>query len=100
MAKSLKPRRRRSIDILGHKIKIKYRKYLECDEGEEMDGLFDFRNLTIFINSDRPNISATLLHECTHAALMLSGVSNLFNRDVEEAIVEAIESGLKDFFYF
>ena len=95
-----KPRRPRSLMVLGTRIAIRYRKNLVCEDGEPMDGMFVPTTLTIYINSERPNINQTLLHELTHAAIYLSGAHNLMSIKVEEAVTSAIEAGLKDYFRF
>lgn len=100
MAKKSKPRRKRFITIFGSKIKIRYiRKLLHDDEGEQLDGAFDSQSMTIFV-STKSDINATIFHESLHAAIYLSGSSALLNEKSEEAVVCAIENGLKGFFYF
>lgn len=93
-------RRRRSIDILGTKVKIKYVKELLCEvEDEPLDGAFCPNTMNIYIseNADR---NGTILHEAIHGCLEISGTNKLISLKVEEAIVSALESGLKPYFVF
>lgn len=100
MAKSLKPRRKRFITILGVKVKIKYVKSLLCEiEDDPLDGAFDAKTMTIFI-SESSDIKSTILHEALHACLELSGVRSLLSNKVEESIVCALENSLKNYFTF
>lgn len=95
MAKSSAPKRHRSVDVLGTPVKIRYRKGLECEEGEEMDGLFIPQDLTIILNTDRKDIPDILLHEFLHGVFLISGVHNLITIEIEEAIIDATVSALK-----
>lgn len=99
MVKPSKPRRKRSIDILGVKIKIKYVKELLCDGDDILHGAFDSDSMTIFISEDS-DIKSTILHECAHALLYISGCSQRMTRQNEEACVMAIEYALRDYFVF
>jgi hypothetical protein len=85
--------------ILGAKVKIKYvSKEMYNDEQDLLDGAFDASALTIYI-STRSDIQATLLHECLHAAIWISGAGNLINHKTEETLVSAIENALKQYFH-
>lgn len=93
-------RRKRFILILGVKVKIRYLSNLMCEtEDEPLDGAFCAQTMTIFI-STKSDIHSTLLHECGHAALAISGVNQMLTNKVEESIVCALESALKDYFVF
>lgn len=98
MAKITKPRRPRSVTILGVKVKIKYTSKLMFSGNTELHGSFCGETMTIHI-SNHSDVSATLYHEYMHAVLFLSGVSNLISGKVEEQIVSALESALKDYFH-
>jgi hypothetical protein len=100
VAKPTAPKRRRFITILGTKVKIKYVvKAMHDDEDDLLDGAFCGESMTIFV-STKSDVNATLLHEACHAALFISGASNLVTAKVEEAVVWAIENSLKDYFKF
>lgn len=43
---------------------------------------------------DEEILRKVLLHECVHAILHISGLTNLVTDQIEEAIVTAIENGL------
>lgn len=57
-------------------------------------GQFHRSNFTISLNTDCPAhlVEDTLLHECMHAVLWISGVSQLISEELEEAICFASES--------
>lgn len=94
-----KTRRKRSVMILGQKIKIKYTSKVLYSGSDELHGAFDADTMTIHI-SNNSDIQGTILHELTHAALWVSGAHALINDKTEEAIVLAIENSLKQFFTF
>ena len=98
MVKKLK--RKRFVMILGVKVRIKYMSKLMCEtEDEPLDGAFCASTMTIFI-STKSDMHATLLHECGHAFLAISGVNQMLNDKLEESIVCALENALKDYFVF
>jgi len=98
--KSSKVKRRRrpsSIPILGKKVRIKYVSKVLIDEGEELDG--SYHNLLIHV-SNFSDVHSTTVHEIFHSVFDISGVGKLVTPKVEEAIVSAFESALKDHFIF
>lgn len=97
MAKPIK--RRRFIDILGVRVKIKYTSKEMYDGDTELHGCFCADTMTIHI-STHSDVSATILHEICHTILFISGAGTLISGKTEEAIVSALESGLKDYFRF
>ena len=99
MAKHTKPRRKRFINILGVKVKIKYTTKVLYDDDTELDGCYCHETKTIFV-SLHSDVKSTILHESLHSALAISGCGNLINMKTEETIVQALESALKDFFVF
>lgn len=83
----------RNVVIFGHKIKISYKKKL-----------FDFGQFygddnEIYIRSD-DKWREHLLHEIFHAILFYSGHSEKFKDNEEEALVRALESGMKTLLFF
>lgn len=99
MAKTIKLRRKRSITILGQKIKIVYTSKVLYDGDNELHGSFNAETMTIHI-SNESDVKGTLLHELIHSCLEISGVNKLINEKTEEAIVSSLERGLKDYFQF
>ena len=102
MTKTAKPRRRRFINILGVKVKIKYTNKVLYDGDDLLHGSFCADNMTIHVSTtgDEKSIKSILYHECLHAALAISGVGNLLNLKTEEAIVSMLESALNEHFFF
>lgn len=99
MASKSKLKRRRFIMIMGVKVKIRYMSKMIFDEEDELHGAFCAESMTIFI-STKSDMHATLVHELGHAVLAISGLTHLLSSKTEEAVVSAIENGLKDFFVF
>jgi hypothetical protein len=99
VAKSSKPRRKRFINILGVKVKIKYTSKVMYDDDTELHGCYCHETKTIHV-SLHSDVNATILHEILHGILAISGAGNLINMKTEETIVSSIESGLKDYFKF
>jgi len=91
----VKPRLIRSVDILGHKVRINYVSKVLFDGEDELDG--SYSNLVIHVSKDS-DIHSTTLHEIFHAVFDISGVGKLVTPKVEEAIVTALENALKDYF--
>lgn len=83
-----------TITVAGHIIKVKIVKNLR-DEGISCYGLFSYGegDLTISLAEGlSPSTHrSTLAHELLHAALHLSGQSELLNETQEEALVTALE---------
>lgn len=96
---SKRKRRRRVITILGVKVKIKYTGKVLYDGEDELHGSFCGRTMTIHVSKES-DMDATLLHEICHSVLEISGTNKLINEKTEEAIVCALEAGLKDYFVF
>lgn len=99
MASKSKLKRRRFIMIMGVKVKIRYMSKMMCEDEDELHGAFCSEAMTIYI-STKSDIPSTLLHECCHAVLKISGVGNMLSEKTEEAIVSAMEVGLRDYFKF
>lgn len=66
------------------------------DEGDQVEGLCLPETNTIKINSNYPanRQRSTYLHERIHASLAVSGLSELLDGKLEEAIVVCIENGI------
>lgn len=84
-----------SIKVLGREIKVEYcsqtRLSLLADDADAL-GFFDGE--TIFIKqslSEKPK-KRILMHEKIHAILAISGLSNMLDSDMEEAICDAMET--------
>jgi hypothetical protein len=73
------------VNIGGRKITIKVN-----DEIDE-HGLYIHDLRRIEINPKKDEQVATLLHECVHAALTISGLSEVLGANTEEAVCRAIE---------
>lgn len=82
----------RVVTILGHKIKVRIKAYLE-DDGIELYGAFDYNSKTIWLMKGC-DWRSVLLHECTHAILALSGSGEGLTQAKEESIVVSIEHAL------
>jgi len=92
------------VTILGVKVRVRYTSKTmyddDDDEGDtELHGTFNADKMEIFV-STKSDINSTLLHECVHAALYISGCTQRLSEKDEEAIVMAIEYGLRDYFSF
>lgn len=81
-------KRPKSVTILGQRITIEYTKDYPA---ENALALFDSENLKITIK-DTVYYDKHLIHECCHAALYVSGLSNVMSEELEEAICTAIEN--------
>ena len=79
----------KSINLMGHKIKV------ILNDDPDNHGTCDVNLRIIWIRgSDSASTQQeTLIHECAHMILGLSGVSQLLSEELEEAIVVAIETG-------
>lgn len=100
MAKRLKPkkqRRPRVVSILGVKVKVRYISKELHDDSDQLHGAFNADTMEIFI-STKSDVSSVLLHEVCHALLYISGCSQRLSEKDEEAIVTAMEYGLRDYF--
>lgn len=86
---------RSNITILGKKVKIRRPRKLVDESGNELFGLFDRDKLIIYISqSPHHDKDSTLLHECIHAILFITGQNETLEHEQEEAIVRAIEHGM------
>jgi CRISPR/Cas system-associated endonuclease/helicase Cas3 len=83
----------KNILIMGHKVKISYRK-----KPKNLGEFYADDNLIIVSNDDR--WKHHLLHEILHAILFHSGHSQKFDEKEEEALVRALESGLTTLSFF
>ncbi len=83
-------KRPKSVTILGQRITIEY---IKDYPAENALALFDSENLKITIK-DTVYYDKYLIHECVHAALYVSGLSNLLSSEMEEAICTACEHAL------
>lgn len=87
----------RMVPVLGHKIKVRRVKVLECSEGDELLGSWDADAKMILIQKDA-DWRTTLLHEILHAILSISGHSASLTADQEESLVLALENALGPLF--
>ncbi len=78
----------RKIMILGHEVKVSYRKKLNAF------GYFYGDDNLIEIRNDE-KWREHLLHEILHALFFYSGHSEKFSDNEEEALVRALENGIK-----
>lgn len=83
-------KRPKSVTILGERIKISY---LKDEPLKDTLGLFDPQSMEIKI-LDTVYWDKTLFHEILHAALFVSGSSNLMEPREEEALVTGLEHAL------
>lgn len=85
----------KSIEILGQEYSVSIVNYCDLsDEDETVHGLIDFDAKRIYIDSLAIDEKKSLLHEVIHGILFESGLSNLLESSLEEAIVVALENGL------
>lgn len=98
--KSLFNRKRppRVVMILGHKIKVRIKPYLE-DEGIELYGAFSYDSKTIWLMKGC-DWKSVLIHEICHAILELSGSNEGLTQAKEESIVKSLEHGLSPLLFF
>lgn len=87
-----RPRPPRVVTILGHKIKVRIKPYLEAD-GVELYGAFDYNSKTIWLMKGC-DWRSVLLHEICHAVLALSGSGEGLGQAKEEALVVSLEHAL------
>lgn len=91
MAKIAKPRRPRSVTILGVKVKIVYTKKILYDGDEELMGTFNADDMTIHVfNNDHAH--ETLCHELFHSFLHLSGYNQGMPLKTEEGLTVSFEN--------
>jgi len=81
------------ISVLGHRLKVIHEPLAESDE---VWGKFDSDTMTIHLcDSLTPDRrESVLLHEVIHAALFITGHSELMEERKEEALVLALEHAL------
>lgn len=82
----------RVVKICGHDVPVRYRKRLK-DYGQ-----FHYDDLKIYIRSDE-KWREHLLHEILHGIIHLSGQKERLEDDHEEALVVALENGLKSLIF-
>lgn len=77
------------LNILGKIFSVKYVKMASGDYGETLS-----KDLLIKINKKLPieSMHATLIHEMAHAALGISGLTEVLSEQQEEAVVTAFEN--------
>ena len=95
MAKAKKPKK--CITLLGVPFEVIFQDKID-DDGDTVSGLCYGSGHRIYISTEEnktpEEINSTLLHECIHAILYVSGQSQLLKEDHEEGIVIALESAL------
>lgn len=84
-----------SLIILGREIQIVTVPDAELHkmvDGEECLGLY--KNETIYIASSLQGVarSRVIVHETVHAVLGISGLTNLIDEDLEEAVCDSVET--------
>ena len=84
----------RSVNVLGHRIRVRVVNDVEDDDTTELLGAFDSENETIYLLRD-PKWRQVLLHEIIHAILHYSGHNEGLSIKKEESIVLALEHGLQ-----
>lgn len=78
------------IDVMGHRIKIEHKSI-----DDESHGDYDRDKLVIRINPDSTaDKDSTLFHEVIHSIMELSGLSEVLEDKLEEAITRCIERNL------
>ena len=94
----VRKKRPTAVPILGQSFDIAYKEHLQ-EDGEDVYGQTDTKEFNIGIdkksNKDPKTFEATLMHETIHGILGVSGLNELLDEKLEEAIVVAIENGLK-----
>ena len=81
-----------SVPILGEDFTVKSEEMKDA-AGDTMGGHRRIR-IDFSDHDSQDEVESTLLHETMHAILYVSGVSNLLEENVEEAIIVALEHGL------
>jgi len=87
----------RSIMILGRKFKIVQKKNIAY-HGQMILGLCDYNALTIFIESSQSDISKrqTLIHECGHAWLIITGADQRLSESENEMHCQLLTAFCED----
>jgi hypothetical protein len=80
------------ITIGGVPFKVTYPAKMEENQVGESDAME--RTIKIKANQKGDEFERTLLHEVVHAAMGISGISELFDEKIEEAIVICLENSL------
>lgn len=78
-----------TVNILGQSVKIVV---LNDDPDATELGSFESDTMTITV-LNRPDIEKLIAHEVAHCILAITGITNLIEEDVEEAIATAFEYG-------
>lgn len=87
------------------KKKLKIPKYVEVggyrfkivlDSTMDDHGECNSDDLIIKLNNSKNSIKETFIHELTHAALSISGQSNILQPEMEEALCDCMGNMLKD----
>jgi hypothetical protein len=76
--------------ICGHPVTVNYINGLPNNDGEWCPNT---NTINIELSSDRP-VEQLLLHEIIHSILEYTGLTNLLDKNIEEAIVSGIEYNL------
>lgn len=94
----------KELHILGRKIKVKHIPMAQLreiypDPAEEVWGWYAPMEYTIYLYSglEAEAYKRVLLHEITHALFHISGLTNCFKDDHEEAIADIMENMLELF---
>jgi len=75
----------KSITVGGRRIKVL------LDDDIDEHGLYSHDSRKIFIDPTKDEPNASLLHEACHAALAVSGLSEVLGDKLEEAVCRAVE---------
>jgi len=96
-----KTKRPTSVMILGTKFRIEYPEIIQ-DESEQVCGSMtgDERLIKISLkeNPTELQLHSSLVHEIVHACLYVSGLSQVLDDKLEEAVVVALEHGIGPIF--
>ena len=76
------------VTVLGTEIEVR------VEELQDLHGHFDADKLLIRMDTKRKQQSETFLHEVMHAALFVSGLTEIMGEEREEAVVRCLEHAL------
>ena len=97
LVKELKASTPKTINVLGVPFAIKFNHKVPASEkGTYAVTIGEDREIIVYVRriTSAEQFKSTLIHELLHAALHVSGVTNMLVEEQEEAVVVALESFL------
>lgn len=82
------------IELLGQQWTVRVVGSAEMCDDTQGECHFERREILISNSLDGPHRDSVLLHECLHAILSISGLSEVLGERLEEAVITSVENGL------